>query len=203
MISSLCILHSFPLVFIDIFCISTWALFLFWQECRYRWGPQACLFLIMDLTCIKNDGTTFYSSHVRIVAHCLNAINGAASHFTIKYLQICKELVEKWACSLPDWHLCQPSGVPPAEHSGCKSQTDTSLPEWSYQVLSLHMRSCFPVWSHWNLPFSLKLFLLPSLFRVEGLMEWKRLHCAVVRDHLNYKFNLCFTVTSHHSSPCF
>lgn len=109
----------------------------------------------------------------------------------------CKELVEKWVLRLPDWHLCQPSGVPPAEHSRCKSQTDTNLPEWSYQVLSLHMKSCFPVWSHWNLPFSLKLFLLPSLFRVEGLMERKRLCCSVVRDHLNYKFNLCFSPQSH------
>lgn len=105
-------------------------------------------------------------------------------------------------CRLPDWHLCHPSGAPPAEHLRCKSQTDRSLPEWSYQVLSLHMKSCFTVWSHRNLPFSLKPFLLPSLFRVEGLMERKRLHCSVVRDHLNYKFNLWFTVTFHISS-CF
>lgn len=60
---------------------------------------------------------------------------------------------------------------------------------------------CFPVWSHWNLPFPLKLFLLPFLLRVEGLMEQKRLHCSVGRDHLNNKFNLCFTVMSLHSSP--
>lgn len=132
----------------------------------------------------------------------LNGINRAASHFTIEYLQTCKELVEKRMCRLPDWHLCHPSGVPPAEHSRCKSQADTSLPEWSYQVLSLHTKSCFSVWSHWNLPFSLKPFLLPSQFRVKGLMERKRLHCSVVQDHLNYKFNLWFTVTFHISS-CF
>lgn len=40
-------------------------------------------------------------------------------------------------------------------------------------------------------------------FRVEGLMERKRLRRSVVRDHLNNKFNLCFTVTSLHSSSCF
>lgn len=32
-------------------------------------------------------------------------------------------------------------------------------------------------------------------------MEQKRLHCSVGRDHLNNKFNLCFTVMSLHSSP--
>lgn len=45
------------------------------------------------------------------------------------------------------------------------------------------------------------VFLLPFLLRVEGLMEQKRLHCSVVRDHLNNKFNLRFTVMSLHSSP--
>lgn len=121
-----------------------------------------------------------------------------------KWLRItCKEAVDKWVWGLPDWHLCQPSGVAPAEHSPYKSQTDTNLPEWSYQVLSLHMKSCFPVWSHWNLPFPLKLFLLPFLLRVEGLMEQKRLHCSVVRNHLNNKFNLCLAAMSLHSSPSF
>lgn len=65
------------------------------------------------------------------------------------------------------------------------------------------MKSCFTVWSNWNLPFSLKPFLLPSPFIVDGLMERKWLHCSVVRDHLNYKFNLWFTATFHHSSSCF
>lgn len=39
---------------------------------------------------------------------------------------------------------------------------------------------------------------------MEGLMEQKRLHCSVVRDHLNNKFNLrCSSIVSLHSSPSF
>lgn len=170
----------------------------FWETRSFRhFGPLVpCLCSTTAAirgTRVKNDGWTVYSNHVGswFVASLaeMMPLSPAKS----------RPISERLDALIDTFGSHQ--GLLPAEHSRCKSQSDTNLPEWTYQVLSLHMKSCFPVWSHWNLPFPLKLFLLSFLLRVEGLMEQKRLRCSVVRDHLNNKFNLCFSVMSLLSSP--